>query len=227
MSAGSQSSTTPSLRRLPFTVRLSPQLVNRLLSRAQRAFSSRDNIHGLLFGVSDESLLLVQAYRSFPEDGEIVSAMGNRARQNEIFEQLLTTARKDPEVSSLEPVGWYTIRANGGLLQSDIQFHDWHFKRPGDLALVLKPEANPDVLMELYCRSANNELSDTAHRWGAVRLAHSSPLVGPVEVTMRAKIQDDFFMRAYQTAGSEEEEGRSPGWKSLVQLTKKKAGGGY
>ena len=218
MSAGSPSSTVPSLRRLPFTIRLSPQFANRLLSRTQRADSSYDSIHGLLFGLSDESLLVVQAFRSFGEDGGSIHGMTDGApRHDELFEQLLTTARKDPEISPLELVGWYTVRVNGGLLQSDIQFHDRYFKRLGDLALVLKPEGNTDVLCELYCRSANGGLSDEAHRWGAVRLTYGSPLVGPVEVTMRAKIQDDFFMRAYEATHPEGESDQLSRWKRVVR----------
>lgn len=209
----------PGLRRLPFTIRLSPQFVNRLLSRSLRTDMSSSHIQGLLFGLSDESLLLVQAFRSFPEGIESTGL----SQGSEDIEQLLATARKDPEISPLELVGWYTSRTHGGLLQTDIQFHDRHFKRPNDLAMVLKPEGSTDVLMELYCRSVNGMLSGDGHRWGAVRLAAVATLVGPVEITMRAKIQDDFFMRTYESEDSEKEEAPSVAWKRIIPFTTKKA----
>jgi len=213
MSEESPSSTALGLHRL-FTIRLSPPLVNRLSPRTQQADSSLGKIHGLLFGLFYEGLLSVQAFRSFGENGDSIDGRIDPRQQDELFEQLLTTARQDSEISSLELVGWYTVRADGGLLQSDVQFHDCHFKRPGDIALVLKPEGNTHILWELYCRSADGGFSDKAHRWGAVRLAHGSPLVNPIEVTMRAKIQDDFFMRAYEATGLENQ---LPLWKKVVR----------
>jgi hypothetical protein len=228
MSAESPSSMAPApvapgLRRLPFTIRLSPQFVNRLLSRTLRADASRANVQGLLFGVSDESLVVVQSFRSFTEDAESVGGEVGRTHQEGEFEELLTTARKDPEISPLELIGWYTARNSGGLLQSDIQFHERYFQHSNHLAMVLRPEGSADVLMELYCRSVNGILSDEGHRWGAVRLAVGATLVGPVEVTMRTKIQDDFFMRAYQATELEEKQDRVPVWKSIIPLTTKKA----
>ncbi len=219
MSAIDSSSTAPSLRRLPFTVRLAPQFVNRLLSRRQQADASQTNIQGLLFGIADENLLVVQAFRSF------AGHEGGGTRPSEVLDRLLASARQDPEISPLELVGWYATRKSGGLLQSDIQFHDLHFKRPSDLALVLKPESDSHVLMELYCRSANGVLSSEGHRWGAVRQAMGSTLVGPVEVPMRSKIQDDFFLRAYQVSSPEEEAEGGTGWKSTIQFTTRKAWG--
>jgi hypothetical protein len=184
------------------------------------ADTSHDNIHGLLFGTSDESLVVVQASRSFTESGTSGSAW-----QDSAFEKLLAATRRDPEISPLELVGWYTVRADGGLLQSDIQFHDLYFKRPSDLALVLKPEEGSDVSMELYCRSVNGVLSSEGHRWGVVRQTRGSTLAGPVEVTMRAKIQDDFFLRTYELGSPEEEGNGGPGWKSTIQFTTRKAFG--
>jgi hypothetical protein len=216
MSATDPGLTAPSLRRLPFTIRLAPQFVNRLLSRRQQSTASPDSIHGLLFGIADENLLVVQAFRSFAAIGE------RNARESELFDSLLASVHKDPEILPLELIGWYTVRASGGLLQSDIQFHNLHFQHPNNLALVLKPEGNSSVLMELYCRSADGVLSSEGHRWGAVRQALGSTLVGPIEVTMRSKIQDDFFLRAYQASSPEEESG-SPGWKGTIQLGTRKA----
>ena len=221
MSAINPSSTAPSLRRLPFTVRLSAQFVNRLLSRTQGTDTPHDNIHGLLFGTFDESLIVVQAFRSFTEAGG--NGRSGSAPQDSAFEKLLATTRRDPEISSLELVGWYTVRADGGLLQSDIQFHDLYFKRPGDLALVLKPEESSNVLMELYCRSVNGALSSEEHRWGVIRQTRGSALVSSIEVIMRARIQDDFFLRAYAVGSPEEEDNGGPGWKNTIQFTTRKA----
>ncbi len=227
MSAESPSSTSPAssapgLRRLPFTIRLSPQLVNRLLSSPLGADTPRAGIQGLFFGVFDQNLVVAQSLWPFPENGEGVSGRSGRAQDGE-FEQRLTAARKDPAISPLELVGWYTTRANGGLLQTDIQFHEQYFPNPNHLAVVLKPEGSANVLLELYCRSASGVLSDEAHRWGAVRLTTGAALVGPVEVTMRTKIQDDLFLRAYQAPESKAKENDGPVWKKVIPLTTRKA----
>lgn len=217
MSAINPGLAAPSLRRLPFTIRLAPQFVNRLLSRRQLSASSPDGAHGLLFGIADENLVVVQAFRSF-------AALGERdAPESELFKGLLASVHNDPEVSPLELVGWYAVRTNGGLLQNDIEFHNLHFQRPNELALILKPEGETCALMELYCRSADSMLSSEGHRWGAVRQTLGSPLVGPVEVAMRSKVQDDFFLRTYQASREEEEEEGAPGWKNIIQSNTKRA----
>src|SRR3954447_26295801 len=109
MSVMNLNSTAPSLRRLPFTVKLSPQFVNRLLSYTPAEDSSRDNVYGLLFGTSSESLVVVQAFQLLTDAGKEDRVS---ASQDETFEKLLAAARKDPEISPLELVGWYKVRAN-------------------------------------------------------------------------------------------------------------------
>ena len=217
MSVADQGSPAPSLRRLPFTVRLSPQLLNQLLLQRNRS-DSPGEISGLLFGLLDGGLVIGQAFRKF--DGATGSGSAERLSQDKLIEQQLTLAQKNPETASLDLIGWYAIRDSGGLSASDLTYHDWFFPRPTDLALIIKAEGSSGVSLEVYCRTITGLMSEEGHRVGLVRLSNS-PLESPVEVVPRPKIQDDFFMRAYEIGDAPEEKAR--GWKGTLAVRYRKA----
>lgn len=192
MSVADQTTPASSLpRRIPLAVRLSPLFVNRLCARLQKASPDQPHIAGLLFGIAGEGLAIVQAFKSFtpPDSNESLPVEGERLVK--AFERSMAAAQTDPEVSALDLIGWYSLRPSGGLHAADIDFHNSRFRRPNDLALILRPQGVSDVLLELYTRVRNAVLSPEEHRWGALRLATDVPVLGPIEITMRTTAADE------------------------------------
>lgn len=81
MSVADQGSPAPSLRRLPFTIRISPQLVNELLARRNRPGHPAE-ISGLLFGLVEGGLVIAQAHRTFEQGIRVTGAGNAQARTN-------------------------------------------------------------------------------------------------------------------------------------------------
>ncbi len=145
---------------------------------------------GLLFGIAGESLVIVQAFRSFSDaDSEGAALEGPRLAQ--VFERSFIASQTDPEVSALDVIGWYAMRPAGGLHARDIEFHNAHFLSPNDVAIILRRQSDHDVLLELYAKAKTGPLSPDDHRWGALRLATDVPALGPIEVTMRTTSGDE------------------------------------
>ncbi len=228
-----------STQRVPFTVRFSSQFVNRLCARLQRSAPPRSEVAGLLFGHSREGLLEVQVFKSFPEnegDGNPSAPQSQANPQNQLGQQnqsgpardllhgmveaSIASSRKDPEVSALELVGWYSFRPTGGLHESDIAFHNRYFRQPTEIALILRPEQHPNVLFELYSRSGTTLLSEEEHRWGSLRHPTDLTVSGPLDVTMRANISDDFYLRAYHVGKTLDRAERRDHWAGAVEATK-------
>ncbi len=204
MSVVDQSSSAAASRRMPFTVKLSPQLVNGLVNRQLPFSTSSGEVSGLLYGLAEGGSVVVQAFRPF-QDGKTVSGFRDRTEQNQILQQHLTLFSKEAETAALQLVGWYTLRLEGGLTGGDLTYHNWFFPRPNDLALIVRPDGASDVMLELFCRATTGVLSEDARRVGLARLSPAA-VEQPVEVVLGANIQDVFFMRAYEDESEDSEE---------------------
>ncbi len=214
-----QSSSAASSRRTPFTVRLSPQLVNGLVNRQLPFSVSPSEISGLLYGLAEQGSIVVQAFRPF-QAGKTVSGFRDRTEQNQFLQQHLTAFSKDAELATLQLLGWYTLRQDGGLTGGDLTYHNWFFPRPDDLALVIRPDGASDLMLELFCRATTGVLSEEARRVGLARLS-GTPVEQPVEVVLGASIQDDFFMRAYEEESEDAEEAGNNWKESLMERSRR------
>lgn len=187
--AGTTPAAAPSLRRLPFTVGVAPTFANPLIAAAGADFLRLPPGGGLLFGIRDNGSVLLR--RAFPFQS---GSMGNL----QMFESAVAAADQDDELKNLSVIGWYAQRGSGGLLEEDIAFHNQHFSKTSDLAMIVRPDGPDELICEIYSRSAEGLLSEEGHRWGLLGLNRRKPLSETVEITMRGQMRDDFFLRAYQ-----------------------------
>ena len=187
MSTATGTVTAPSLRRLPFTVFLAPELVNAL--KKQLPEEETPAISGWLLGVNDNTTIHVrQAYPCARNADNAGALTGSVAA---------TEAQSVAESKGLSVVGWYALRSTTGLQAADIEFHSQQFPRPGDLAVIVRPESPTEAVFELYSRSVDGLLTEDEFRWGLLPLPNEAQLTQSAEVTMRSPMRDDFFLRAY------------------------------
>ena len=185
-----------------FKVRMEPYLVESIceLSRLMRDKGNvRGDIGGLLFGKADQGTRTVEALKTFVDAGPH-SELARRERLEKAYTAALEEAKTDPELSSFEVVGWFSFRNGSGLLSSDVTFHNQHFRKPEDLALVVWREGPSQITAEVYSKSNSESLSEDDYRWGSVRLsADIRHMREPVELSMRAKLTDDSYLNAYDS----------------------------
>ncbi|HEY1946494.1 MAG TPA: hypothetical protein VGG97_05790, partial [Bryobacteraceae bacterium] len=152
MSVTNPSRATP--RNMSHTVQLAPYLVESIceLTRAVRDKThAQTEISGLLFGNSEPGFTVVEALKNFKDSGPR-SELVRRERLDKAFEAATAEASRDPELNVLKLVGWFSLRGSSGLLTSDIDFHNRHFKNSEDLALVIWREADTQAIAEVYSK---------------------------------------------------------------------------
>ena len=114
----------PEPRRSPLSVRLSPEFVNSFCfggrtpdrRRAQHELACP----ALLFGKMRDAIVTVRAAKVFP------ASLSNPFSADS-FSTSWAAARSDPELTSLELVGWCAIQQAVDLLPDEIDFHNRHF----------------------------------------------------------------------------------------------------
>jgi TonB family protein len=128
------------------------------------------------------------------------SELVRRQRWEKAYKTTAEEAKNELELSQLEIVGWFSFRAAGGLLSSDLVFHNQHFRRPEDLALVIWREGPSQMTVEVYSKSENDALTTDDFRWGSVRLsADIRHMRESIELAMRMKLSDDSYLRTYDS----------------------------
>ena len=175
MNAANESSPAPSLRRLPFSVRVAPHFVNALAAVLPEDAMSEE-IEGLLFGIVETGFSVLRMFHlSSPAAG-----IGRQAN----FAELLTRSKKNPQLAGFTLLGWFSVRKVEGLQPDDIAFHERNFDKPNDLALIVKVEPESELSFELYCRVTDGTFTMNGHRSGTIRISNASPIVSPLEVPM-------------------------------------------
>src|SRR4051812_24312577 len=100
MNLTERSSLAPSLRRLPFLIRLAPQLVDRLSAVSTgNTVSAAGEIAGLLLGVLETDFALLQASRQFPAASAAMGEKGTESFLRIQVEILIAAGREDPELA--------------------------------------------------------------------------------------------------------------------------------
>jgi hypothetical protein len=161
-----------------------------------------DAVAGLLFGTAEEDLVKVQAVKPF-EDGTS-NGNGSSKRQpfDAAFQQLLATASIDPDLKSLHLVGWYRVRQDGfvSLLDSDIEFHNRHFRRASDFALIFKSEEHSGISVELYSKSLNVGISRQNYRSGSLRLKGQALGSEPIDVACGRRLMTTISSKCFRSS---------------------------
>jgi hypothetical protein len=200
-------------RRVPFIVRISPSCSRGFRAQVQApAGGELKQAHaaaGLLFGHVNDREVEVESVRPFAFYPDETAAADTELLGRD-FDECLAASKTDAELGSFDLIGWYCIRSDGksGLLDREIEFHNRHFRRISDIALILSPEEQVDRL-NLYTRWANIPMSAERHRYGTAEFTDGIAAAESVTATMRARVNDDYQRRVYQILGSMHEAQRT------------------
>lgn len=177
---------------------------------------------GLLFGTVEQDFVNVERCKPF-------SASITESRRDYLdraFEPLLATTKVDPEFTSLQLIGWYSVHDcvdMPRLLDREVEFHNRRFRRVTDLAVVLKPHQPAGISIEVCSRlSLNTPISTQDFRSGSLRLGvHGRVDDGAIHVTMRPPVGDDCYLRVFQVLDSLDRAEKRQSWKKIVLSAKR------
>ncbi len=218
--AGSSLATPPRTKAL--MVRLAPFLVEAIceLTRAIKDKThAQTEISGLLFGKSQDGLATVEALKTFKDSSGPRSDLARRERMEKAFTAAMTLANEDPEFAAYKLLGWFSLRGGGGLINSDVEFHNHHFRNPEEVALIVWREGETQITTELYAAVEGGKLSTEDYRWSSVRLSTELRHVSqPVDLVMRVRMNDDLYMRTYGVSDGRE---KKEEWKKMADTAKR------
>ena len=221
MAVAGSSLATPT-RTKALMIRLAPFLVEAIceLTRAIKDKThAQTEISGLLFGKSQDGLATVEALKTFKDSSGPRSDLARRERMEKAFTAAMTLANEDPEFASYKLLGWFSLRGGGGLINSDVEFHNRHFKNPEEVALIVWREGETQITTELYAAVEGGKLSTEDYRWSSVRLSTELRHVSqPVDLVMRVRMNDDLYMRTYGVSDNRE---KKEEWKKMADNAKR------
>ena len=187
---------------IPFTVRMEPYLVESIceLSRMVRDKGKlHTDISGLLFGKVESGFRTVEALKTFADPGPH-SNLARRERVERVYRATLEEAKHDSELAAYDVVGWFSFRSGSGLLSSDVIFHNEHFRKFEDVALIIWREGPSQITAEFYSKIDGKPLTAEDYRWGSVRLsADIRHMRESVELAMRVKIAEESDLKGYDS----------------------------
>ena len=135
------------------------------------------------------------------------------------FETAMALANDDPEFAAYKLLGWFSLRGGGGLINSDVDFHNRHFKSMEDVSLIIWREGDTQITTEIYAGIENGKLTTEDYRWSSVRLSTELRHVSqPVDLVMRVRMNDDLYLRTYGVSAGNE---RKEEWKRIAESAKR------
>jgi TonB family protein len=203
-------------------VRLAPYLVEAVceLARALKDKThAQTEISGLLFGRAQEGTLVVEALKTFKDSSGPRSDLARRERMEKAFTVAMMLANEDPEFAAYKLLGWFSLRGGGGLINSDVEFHNRHFKNSEDIGLIVWREGETQITTELYAAVESSRLTTEDYRWSSVRLSTELRHVSqPLDLVMRMRMNDDLYLRTYSVSEGRE---RRQEWKKIADNAKR------
>jgi hypothetical protein len=141
------------------------------------------DVGGILFGTHQDNSIQILTWRPIScEHAEGPGLCLSADDRRDLVGQLLA-AKQDPELQSLQPVGWFLSHMRGDISLSapDLEIFDGYFGEPWQVTLVLLPMEEGVVRAGFFAREAGGKLQSGSsyqeftlqHDWEAGREAAS------------------------------------------------------
>jgi hypothetical protein len=158
------------------------QEIRAAAAESLRQFASGGlDVGGVLFGAHQGDSIRILTWRPIAcEHAEGPGFCLSADDRRELVRQLLA-AKQDPELQSLQPVGWFLshMRSDISLSAADIEIFDGYFGEPWQVALVILPAAEGAARAGFFVREAGGKLrAGSSYREFSVD--------APVEKTLKA-----------------------------------------
>ncbi|HPQ13871.1 MAG TPA: hypothetical protein PLP04_01515 [Bryobacteraceae bacterium] len=117
-------------------------------------------VGGILFGRLEDGVTRILAFRPVPCEYKFGPSYRLSERDGQAFADALRALETDPLLAGLEPVGWYVshTRSEVCLSEQDLELHNRHFPKAGQVALVVRPESFGTSRAGFFFREANGKI---------------------------------------------------------------------
>jgi proteasome lid subunit RPN8/RPN11 len=119
-------------------------------------------VGGVLFGERDGAVIRIRGFRELRIEYKSGPSFTLSDKDELELRELLRASRADPDLSGLEPLGWWHshTRSEIHLSAGDIALHDRYFPEPWQVALVLKPHKWDPVRAAFFLRHTDGAMAE-------------------------------------------------------------------
>lgn len=199
-----------------------PQVRNGLCAHFGSHNASSDAVRGaagLLFGTTEQDFVSVEGFRVLVTADSTGNSSGTIKSLEAGLKGVLATRNADPDLTSLQLLGWYCIRdrqATTDLDDHELEFHKRNFRRATDIAVLVKPEQGAGISIKLYGKAESAAISHQNYRSGYLRVDTAVLADQPIDVTMRATVDDDCHLSVSRARDALERVGTKGPWHRLA-----------
>ncbi len=121
-------------------------------------------IGGVLFGAFEESSVRLDAFRIIECEHASGPSFTLSDRDLTLLKQQLANAASDPELESLQPVGWFIAHTRSELRMNEreLALFDELFPEPGRMTLLIKPERFQPTRFGFLVRDSDGRMNTDA-----------------------------------------------------------------
>ena len=114
----------------------------------------------ILFGTHEGDLVRILAWRRIPCEYATGPSFALSEKDRADLEEALRSWRADPELSTLEPTGWYHSHTRTEIFLSDpdLEFFERYFPEPWQVALVVRPASFTPTRAGFFFREADGHV---------------------------------------------------------------------
>jgi hypothetical protein len=130
-------------------------------SESLRQFSTGGlDVGGVLFGTHQDAAVRILTWRPIPCEHAEGPGLCLSANDRRDLLRLLLAAKQNPDLQSLQPVGWFLSQMRGDISLSaqDLEIFDGFFGEPWQVTLVLLPTPAGAVRAGFFVREAGGKL---------------------------------------------------------------------
>jgi proteasome lid subunit RPN8/RPN11 len=191
----------------PFWIECSCTALDQIRREVENAVKSRRDgreTGGVLFGRIELGLIHIAAHRPLPCDHAMGPGFVLSPGDEERLLELIAVSRTDPDLTSLQPVGWYHSHIASRIYLSgrDRQIHMRYFGAPLQVALVLRPSPERATRAGFFFRESTGAMrTDSSYEEFVIE---STPPVREIRKPFVAEAPGERSHSANVSAGPEE-----------------------
>lgn len=123
-------------------------------------------VGGVLFGLRDQDTIRILAHRELPCQHALGPSFTLSGEDRSALAELLRAPDTDPELRSMQPVGWYLshTRSDIRLREQDLELYEQYFPEPWQIALVLRPHRFDPLRAGFFFREPDGSVKADATR---------------------------------------------------------------
>lgn len=193
-------------RLIPLGARFAPSLLAEICAEVRGHEESPERgMLGLLFGKTERNVVNLEAFLGVTADCTSDARSPDSERLERALDAMLSKSKLQPELTSLELVGWCFVQSTehfGDVPKACGDFHTRRFRRASDVLLIVRQGSQRELSARLYARLSDLPLSPEHYASsGSIAIALEARATQPLDVPISGSPEStnsELYFRTYE-----------------------------